>query len=146
MVNLTSGYHPQENGQVERMNQVICTFFQCMLGNQPPLYPWNASLTNSIATSVWSHQHLKQVTANNKCYADHNRSEAPSFRLGDKVWLSTRDIRGFPGCKKLSACYTGPFKILCQINLPCHSCPASSFHISQVKAITPRAYRHGMSP
>lgn len=32
-------------------------------------------------------------------------------------WLSTRDFRQVTGCKKLSPCYMGPYRVLKRINL-----------------------------
>ncbi len=53
---------------------------------------------------------------NDKMTADLRRSEAPHYQPGQKVWLSTRDIRLCLPCKKLSPRYVGPFTILRQIN------------------------------
>lgn len=88
-LSLTSGYHPQSNGQVERSNQEIerylhtycasnqndwakfqpwveyaqnslihfatnMTLLQCILGSQPPLFPWNTE-TEVPADDDWFH-------------------------------------------------------------------------------------------
>lgn len=76
-VSLTSGYHPEANGQVEKINQenqsdrvhflhwaehtqnslrhsaTGLTPFQCVLGFQPPLFPWNASPISAPAVDQW---------------------------------------------------------------------------------------------
>lgn len=87
-VSLTSGYHPQSNGQAERMNLELTRFlrsycnrnqhdwsryltwaeyaqnslrkpatgmipFQCILGFQPPLFPWSGEPTDVPAINDW---------------------------------------------------------------------------------------------
>lgn len=160
-VSLTSGYHPQTNGQTERKIQDISRFlrtfchnnqstwnkylvwakyaqnslrqastnltpFQCVLGFQPPLFPWSGEPSEVPAVNQWfqqseevwnqAHQHLQQARNRQRRFADIHRQQNPNYLPGQLVWLSTRDIRLRQPCKKLSPKYIGPFLIQEQVN------------------------------
>ncbi|KAG1953646.1 retrotransposable element [Pimephales promelas] len=90
-ISLTSGYHPQSNGQTERLNQDVIRFlrtycqqhqqdwsrylfwaeyaqnslikpatgitpFKCILGFQPPLFPWSGEPTELTSVTEWLHK------------------------------------------------------------------------------------------
>ncbi|KAK1800992.1 hypothetical protein P4O66_004741 [Electrophorus voltai] len=92
-VSLTSGYHPQANGQVERANQE--------LGFQPPLYLWNPPTSDQPAVEAWCrcservwegvHQKLHKAIAAYKRKADRRRGDMPLYEPGQKMWVSTAD-------------------------------------------------------
>ncbi|KAL0150345.1 hypothetical protein M9458_054347 [Cirrhinus mrigala] len=189
-VSLSSGYHPQTNGQTERKIQEVGRFlrtfchghqnswnqflgwaeyaqnslrqpstgltpFQCVLGFQPPLFPWNGEPSDVPAVDHWfreservwdnAHHHLQRAVRRTKAVADQRRITGPTFTPGQKVWLSTRDIRLRLPSKKLSPRFVGPFTILEQVNpvtfklqLPPHYKIHPTFHVSHVSEVGPQ--------
>uniref|UniRef100_A0A671LNT8 Integrase catalytic domain-containing protein n=1 Tax=Sinocyclocheilus anshuiensis TaxID=1608454 RepID=A0A671LNT8_9TELE len=190
-VNLSSGYHPQTNGQTERKIQELgrylraychddqhswsrflpwaeyaqnslrqsttgLTPFQCILGYQPPLFPWTGEPSEVPAVDHWfrvservwdsAHLHLQRAVRRHKAFADARRTSTPTYHPGEKVWLSTRDLRLRLPCKKLSPRYIGPFPIQRQINevtyelqLPPRYRIHPTFHVSLLKPHSPSA-------
>uniref|UniRef100_A0A4W5MJG2 Integrase catalytic domain-containing protein n=1 Tax=Hucho hucho TaxID=62062 RepID=A0A4W5MJG2_9TELE len=191
-ISLTSGYHPQSNGQTERLNQEITRFlrsychqnqadwsrflmwaeyaqnslqkpstgltpFQCVMGFQPPLFPWSGEPTEVPSVNDWlqrsediwsqAHTHLLRAVRRQKLQANRHRRPNPEYTPGQWVWLSTRDLRLRLPCKKLSPRYVGPFQIVKQITpvsfrlaLPSNYRISPTFHVSLLKpAGGPRA-------
>jgi len=51
------------------------------------------------------------------CYADFYRGQAPEYKVGDKVWLSIKNLNvDWPSCK-LTECQLGPYEIVKIISL-----------------------------
>uniref|UniRef100_A0A9J8B9S0 Chromo domain-containing protein n=1 Tax=Cyprinus carpio carpio TaxID=630221 RepID=A0A9J8B9S0_CYPCA len=136
-----------------RQDTTGLTPFQCILWYQPPLFPWSGELSEVPAVNtlfeaserVWdsAHIHLQRAVRRHQSQADTRRGDTPQYQPGQKVWLSTRDIRLRLPCRKLSPRYIGPFTIERQVNevtyrlhLPSHYRIAPSFHVSLLKPFT----------
>ncbi len=161
-LSLSSGYHPQTNSQTEQKVQEIRRYlrsychqnqdtpFQCILGYQPPLFPWLGEPSEVPAVKDWlqqservwdsAHVHLQQAVRRHKRQADTRKTPTPHYQPGQKLWLSTRDICLRLPCGKLSPRYIGPFTVQRQLNevtyrltLPPHYRILPSFHVSHLK-------------
>ncbi|KAK3545273.1 hypothetical protein QTP70_002933, partial [Hemibagrus guttatus] len=190
-VSLSSGYHPQSNGQAERLNQEIGRFlrsycsreqqrwseflpwaeyaqnslihsstgltpFQCVLGYQPPLFPWSGEPSDVPAVEEWyqrsqevwerAHVRLQRAVRSQRIQADRRRRPHPSYQVGQRVWLSTRNLRLKLPCRKLNPRFIGPFEIIRQVNpvayrlrLPAAYRICPTFHVSLLKPAYPLA-------
>ncbi len=187
-VSLSSGFHPQSNGQTERANQDLertlqCVVsknpsswsqqlsmveyayntlpvsstglspFECSVGYQPPIFP---SLESEVAVPsahafvqrchrTWTRarETLLQVGSRTKAKADRHRSRPPVYVVGQKVWLSTKNIPLRSVSNKLAPKFIGPFAVTeiispvaVRLNLP----PAyrrihPTFHVSKIKPV-----------
>lgn len=187
-VSLSSGFHPQSNGQTERANQDLervlrCLVsknpsswsqqlsmveyahnslpvaatglspFECSLGYQPPIFPSTESEVTVPSAHAfiqrcrhaWSRarETLLRVGARTKAKADRHRSKPPVYVVGQRVWLSTKNIPLRSVSNKLAPKFIGPFRVTriispvaVRLKLP----PAyrrihPTFHVSKIKPV-----------
>ena len=186
-VSLTSGYHPQSNGQTEHLNQehetglrclvsqnpaswskhliwveyahntLLCSSsrlspFQCTYGYQPPLFP---ALEEGVSVPsaqgliqrcrrifTGAHQVLLRSSAWFKRAADGRRSVAHSYRKGQMVWLSSKDLPLRVESGRLAPHFVGPFPVSKVINpavvrlkLPRSLRVHPTFHVARIKLV-----------
>ena len=184
---LSSGFHPQSNGQTERYNQELETGlrcvvsqdpslwskkliwieyahnslpvsatglspFQCVYGYQPPLFPeLEEEISVPSAQALVRRCHLTwrraraallRTSSRYKRVADKNRSQAPHYRVGQRVWLSTQDLPLRLESRKLAPRFVGLFPITkvvnpvaVQLKLPRTMRVHPTFHVSKVKPV-----------
>ncbi|KAK3569123.1 hypothetical protein QTP86_024496 [Hemibagrus guttatus] len=126
------------------------TPFQCVLGYQPPLFPWSGEPSSVPAVEEWyrrsqevwerAHVRLQRAVRRQRIQADRHRRPHPAYQVGQMVWLSTRNLRLRLPCRKLSPKFIGPFEIVRQVNpvayrlrLPASYRICPTFHASLLK-------------
>ncbi|KAL0154737.1 hypothetical protein M9458_049000, partial [Cirrhinus mrigala] len=135
-VSLTSGYHPQANGQVKCLNQEIGRYLRTYCSQEQHRWseflPWAEYAQNSLTHSLLHRHHplpvrpgvsapLVPVRAIRTQEFQANRlcCPHPPYQPGQRVWLSTKDINSVPG---IASCRISP-----------------SFHVSLLKPVHPEA-------
>ncbi|KAI2661187.1 Transposon Tf2-9 polyprotein [Labeo rohita] len=184
---LSSGHHPQTNGQTERANQQLERFLRCFAGEHQRSWVrylvW-AELSNNLHTSsatnlspfevcygyqppvfehqepevdvpsaqqlvrrcrqLWNHARTAIQRANQHYTTQHRRRHPPGrlFHIGDRVYLSTRNINLKSDSKKLTPRFIGPYEITHRLNpvtfwlqLPASLRIYPVFHQSQLKHV-----------
>ncbi|KAK3537942.1 hypothetical protein QTP70_024542 [Hemibagrus guttatus] len=126
--------------------------FQCMLGYQPPLFPWSGEPSDILAVEEWyrlcqevwerAHVRLQRAVRRQRIQADRHRRPHPSYQVGQKVWLSTRNLRLKLLCRKPQV--HRPFRDRppgksggVSSSSSYHICP--TFHVSLLKPAHPAA-------
>ncbi|KAL0146841.1 hypothetical protein M9458_057780 [Cirrhinus mrigala] len=130
------------------------TLFQCVLGYQPPMLPWSEEPSDVPSVDFWfqeskrvwdsAHHHLHEAIRRFTQHADTRRTSTPRYTLGQKVWLSTKNICLRLPCKKLSPRFIGPFEIIKEINPVAYELKLPEkyrihpvFHVSALKPYHP---------
>ncbi|KAL0537620.1 hypothetical protein IC582_026603 [Cucumis melo] len=123
-LDFSTAFHPQTDGQTERLNQVLedmlraCAleFPECIcwgeVGEQRLMGPEFVQSTNEAIQKIRSRMHTAQ--SRQKSYADVRQKDL-EFEVGDKVFLKVAPMRGvlrFERRGKLSPRFVGPFEIL----------------------------------
>ena len=127
--------------------------FECYLRYQPPLFPSQEEEVGVSSAAAFIRRckqtwratriNLVRAAARMKEQADRRRRPAPTYRVGQHVWLSTKDIPIWGGTRKLAPRYVGPFTIMhvispiaVRLRLPSTMRRIHpTFHVSRVKPV-----------
>ncbi len=100
--------------------------FECQFGYTPTLFPEQETevAVPSVQTHImrcrriWRTVHAKllRTSGQHQTQANRRRRPAPSLRVGQRVWLSTRNLPLRVESRKLSQKFVGPFKIARRVN------------------------------
>ena len=100
--------------------------FECLYGYAPPMFAEQEREVGVPAAGrlvgrchrAWqrARRALQAAAMAHKRAADRRRRPAPSFRPGQRVWLSAKDLPLRVESRKLAPRYIGPFKVVRKVN------------------------------
>uniref|UniRef100_A0AAY5K6G9 Chromo domain-containing protein n=1 Tax=Esox lucius TaxID=8010 RepID=A0AAY5K6G9_ESOLU len=104
----------------------MCPPLWCALSVRHPDIFQRVSYSPALAVDDWfrraedtwsvAHRHIRHTGERQKPAADRWRSDTPVYTVGDRVWLSTRNLPLRLPCRKLGPRVWGPFKVLGRVN------------------------------
>ncbi|KAA0051012.1 hypothetical protein E5676_scaffold675G00890 [Cucumis melo var. makuwa] len=148
MLDFSKTFHPQTDGQTERLNQILEDMLYCRssvcwgeVGEQIMLGPELVQTTNAAIQKI----RARMLTAQSrqKSYVNERRKDL-EFDVGDMVFLKVEPMKGvlrFEKKGKLSPRFVGPFEILERIGPvayrlalpPAFSAVHDVFHVSMLR-------------
>uniref|UniRef100_A0A8C5QLZ1 Gypsy retrotransposon integrase-like protein 1 n=1 Tax=Leptobrachium leishanense TaxID=445787 RepID=A0A8C5QLZ1_9ANUR len=117
--------------------------------------PSRLSMNISHLQEIWRQirENMERNVAVQKRKADRHRLQAPSYNVGDRVWLSTRNVKLRVPSMKMAPRFIGPYKIICHVNpvayalaLPKHLRLHNVFHTSLLKPLLCNRYTRVVPP
>ncbi|KMS64547.1 hypothetical protein BVRB_019170, partial [Beta vulgaris subsp. vulgaris] len=128
------GYHPKFDPAIPSTAQV------------PRAESYAKSLTELHS---WLRDQISVAQQRYQDYADRHRAPAPTYSVGDRVWLSTSNIPSARPCPKLSSRKIGPFPIkrvlgpvTVELDLPPSMKIHPVFHVSLLTPHVPNTIPH----
>ncbi|MBW0568355.1 hypothetical protein O181_108070 [Austropuccinia psidii MF-1] len=117
---LATAYHPETDGQAERVNQILKQYLRIDPQFDSVYITQDTPAGNLSKKNQSVQQDLKrelEVSINRfKRYADKSKASPPVFNPGHMVWLSSKNIKSTIPTQKLSERWLVPFPILKKVS------------------------------